>query len=496
MQHPTYPCTGAPASGHRAHFYEDESVLVEAIGGFLASGLLAGESILVVATPARCDSIRQQLTTRGFDTGGLDGRFTALDARETMARFMTGDLLDWERFRLAVGGELATSGKHVRVYGEMVDLLWADGKPQLAIELEEFWNQLARSHPFQLLCAYSMAHFLRQASGEWFRQVCDAHAGHELPQAQPTLDGVAVHDREVVSLQHRNRALEAEVRHRAELEEALRVALREQRRAEEERRAAHEALEKAEQQLRLAVEEQQRAAAGREALIAQLQAAVHFSEMFVGILGHDLRNPLMAITAAAGLISRRSSESLQLSRPLGRILTSADRMSRMIDQILDFTRLRLGKGFHLECRQADLGELLRAVVDELDTLDERGLVEVECVGDTTGCWDADRLSQLASNLVGNALQHRLPDSPVRIRIDGSSPERITFRVQNHGSVPPELLPALFEPFRDNGRKSAQSSGLGLGLFISRQIVEAHGGTIGVTSAEVPGTSFTVELPRG
>jgi signal transduction histidine kinase len=122
---------------------------------------------------------------------------------------------------------------------------------------------------------------------------------------------------------------------------------------------------------------------------------------------------------------------------------------------------------------------------------------VESVGDLEGQWDADRLSQMLSNLVGNACQHGDPGTPVRIGLDGTRPETIRIEIVNQGVIPKEYLPQIFEPMRSNERRARRdgSSGLGLGLYITREIARAHGGKISVESNASSGTRFIVELPR-
>jgi PAS domain S-box-containing protein len=226
-----------------------------------------------------------------------------------------------------------------------------------------------------------------------------------------------------------------------------------------------------------------------------LTRTVRFSEMFVGILGHDLRNPLSAIATAASLLGRRA-DSDKVAKPATRILNSAGRMARMIDQLLDFTRIRLGKGIPVEQRQTDLAEVCRLAVDELESTREIPPVRLTTTGDPIGLWDADRLLQLTSNLLSNALAHGSGPQPVAICVDGRDRNWVVLEVQNAGLVPPEVMPVLFEPFRSRANeKQARSGGLGLGLFISQQIALAHAGTIDVLSSETEGTRLRVRLPR-
>ena len=228
----------------------------------------------------------------------------------------------------------------------------------------------------------------------------------------------------------------------------------------------------------------------------QMERALRFSEMFVGILGHDLRNPLSAIMTAANLLEVRA-DSEKISKPVARILVSADRMERMITQLLDFTRIRLGRGIPLERKPLDLADACRAIIDEIGFV--RGCpVLLDCEGDTCGDWDKDRLGQLLANLIANACQHGTEGMPVSVSVDGTHPDLVVLQVSNKGAVADEVLPVLFEPLRicgDRAERRHGSSGLGLGLFISQQIVIGHGGTIRVDSTAERGTFFTVELPR-
>lgn len=233
----------------------------------------------------------------------------------------------------------------------------------------------------------------------------------------------------------------------------------------------------------------------RERLIADLERTVRVSEMFAGVLGHDLRNPLQTISMAAALLLRPSETSDSVSLA-SRILRSSDRMERMIDQLLDFTRMRMGMGIPLVLRAVDLADLAQNAIDEIVVGGEESDVELRLEGTTAGRWDRDRLLQLVSNLVANAIDHRTPGTQVRVRIDGSDADRVMFEIQNQGIIPPEILPTIFEPLQTTRRtRRDRASGLGLGLFITRQIARAHGGRIRVFSDVATGTLFVVELPR-
>ena len=241
--------------------------------------------------------------------------------------------------------------------------------------------------------------------------------------------------------------------------------------------------------------ERARAAAQRERLVEELERTVHFNELFAGILGHDLRNPLGAIVAAANLLLLHSEDSKSFAW-IRRILGSSERMTRMVDQLLDFTRVRIGGGLALSRHTCDLRELARQTVEEIELANPSWRFVFESNGDLTGHWHGDRLVQVFSNLISNAVQHGSPERPLVVRLDGTAPHQpVQIEIQNHGTIPDELLPVLFDPFRNTRHKRDGSRGLGLGLFITEQIVRAHGGEIAVRSSEQDGTTFRLRLPR-
>lgn len=222
---------------------------------------------------------------------------------------------------------------------------------------------------------------------------------------------------------------------------------------------------------------------------------IRLNELFIGVLAHDLRSPLAAILTATDLVRTRLPAADERNlRAIDRVVASGQRMSRMIEQLLDYTRLRVGQGMIIEAKLADLRTLLAQGVDELQQARPGAAVTLEQTGDLHGCWDVDRLGQVFSNLIGNAIQHGPPGGPVHVVSDGSHGEAIEVRVHNQGAIPPQLLPRVFEPLT-GGARGKDRSGLGLGLFITREIVAAHGGRISVTSTEHDGTTFTVTLPR-
>jgi PAS domain S-box-containing protein len=227
----------------------------------------------------------------------------------------------------------------------------------------------------------------------------------------------------------------------------------------------------------------------------ELQESVAFRERLMGILGHDLRSPLSAVTMAAALLLRRQDLVADALDHVRRIQRAARRMDEMIGTLLDFTRLRaLGK-LPISPVAADLGAIVRDAIDELGGAWPGRAIDVEVRGDARGEWDPARISQLTGNLVGNALAYGDPRAAVRVSVAGED-STLSLKVSNAGPpIPADLIPTLFEPFRRGISEDRSPGGLGLGLYIVQQIVIAHGGDIGVESTAETGTTFTVRLAR-
>jgi PAS domain S-box-containing protein len=224
--------------------------------------------------------------------------------------------------------------------------------------------------------------------------------------------------------------------------------------------------------------------------------AERYQTLMLGVLGHDLCNPINAIVLVA--------ESLARSAPLGdgdrdkvqRIVASARRMGHMVEDLLDITRLRTRAGLNLTLAPADLNRLCRQVADELRPAHPDRTLECHFAARGEGEWDATRLTQVVSNLVGNALRHGREGTPVRLTTRDAGDDAI-IEIHNEGEpIGPEARAFLFQPFwRPDTARATHPSGLGLGLFIAHQIVEEHGGELTFESSSDAGTTFRARLPR-
>lgn len=231
----------------------------------------------------------------------------------------------------------------------------------------------------------------------------------------------------------------------------------------------------------------------RDRLIEQLSNTVRLNELFVAVLGHDLRNPLGAVLTSAQMLLRQEHGE-ELRKPLARILNSGERMARMIEQVLDFTRARTAGGMPVDRGPCDLAAVCRQVVSEIEVAHAPCNIELSERGALHGIWDADRLAQVASNLLGNAVQHGEAGGPVLVILDGTAEDHVSIRVTNRGALPEGAAATLFDPFRGAEARHGKAKGLGLGLYITREIVRAHGGSLELEPG-TEDTTFVVTLPR-
>ena len=216
-------------------------------------------------------------------------------------------------------------------------------------------------------------------------------------------------------------------------------------------------------------------------------------EQLMGIASHDLKNPLSAVKQASSLLAKSPNLDERERRYVSHIRASAERMTNLIVQLLDLTRVRLGGGLPIVRQKVELSQLIESVVDELRLAYPDRVVEVKAARLEANV-DPDRFGQVLSNLIGNALKHSPDKSVVSVALEPNRPGETLLSVHNRGAViAPEAQALIFEPFVQLGDKALRD-GLGLGLHITREIVQAHGGTVSVSSTSDEGTRFLVHLP--
>lgn len=239
---------------------------------------------------------------------------------------------------------------------------------------------------------------------------------------------------------------------------------------------------------------------------ALTEAAVRYTteidrsrEIFLGILGHDLRNPLGAISGFAEL-QLQSKTPDRHGQLASQIIICAGRMSHMITDLIELTRVRLGAGILIKPTHTCMRRICANVIEEMKAIHPKRTFQLNCDDELPGEWDEPRMSQVLSNLVGNAVQHGDVKSPIVVTAKRDENGGVELSVYNEGTpIPPKMIPKLFDCLfqgsSDQRAADDNSTSLGLGLYIAKEIISAHGGTIEVQSSDGEGTTFAVRLPH-
>lgn len=228
--------------------------------------------------------------------------------------------------------------------------------------------------------------------------------------------------------------------------------------------------------------------------LAELTARSQYEQRLIGIVSHDLRTPFSAISVGTELLLDHELPP-ETRRVVARMARASERATRLIHDLLDFARARIGSTIPVNPTPTNLREIVEQVVDELSATAPGRTIRIGHEGDEIGSWDADRLAQVISNLVGNALQHGDTSAPIVVASQISATHAV-LTVENEGAGIAETeLAGLFEPYQRGSNRSDRRGSMGLGLYIAREVITAHGGTIEVESRPHAKTRFTVRLPR-
>jgi signal transduction histidine kinase len=234
-----------------------------------------------------------------------------------------------------------------------------------------------------------------------------------------------------------------------------------------------------------------------ESTAAYAEQVNHSRDIFLAILGHDLRAPLQAVSMSTEILMRKTNlEGDALTCAL-HIKRGTRHMAVMVGDLLELVRSRLGKSLPIEPAPMDLADTAREAIAQACAAQPQCDPRLSVEGDTQGVWDGRKLNQMLQNLIGNALQHGSNNSAVKLTLRGEA-DSVRLTVHNDGApIPPEALPTIFDPLVRSADEelNGPTTSLGLGLFIVREVVKAHQGTIDVSSNEADGTMFTVVLPR-
>lgn len=224
----------------------------------------------------------------------------------------------------------------------------------------------------------------------------------------------------------------------------------------------------------------------------------HSQNLFLAILGHDLRNPLNTTVVASRVLMEAPSIDPAHGEMAAKIHRSGQRMSKLVDDLIDYTRTHLGSSLPMAVKETDLAALANATADELRMVQPGRIISVEAQGAVLGHWDEGRMAQVFSNLIGNALQHSNTETPITVRV-AAREAQAHVSVHNFGEpIDPQSIGMIFDPLVRLGANPHQpgnpDTSLGIGLYIARAIVEAHGGAIAASSQADAGTTFYFTLP--
>lgn len=572
---------------HQVQFYDGDIFLLNQLSEFAGSALGSGDSAVVLATSEHLRQLDLRLAELGFDTDLLakTGRYTGLDASELLALIADGGWPDPARFVAEFSPILSSarlsskrSRPRVAVFGELVAILHAEGNTDAAIALEELWNELLKSEPVNLMCAYPIHEFPDERHGEALRKIFSAHS-HVFPaEAYTSLDDPDERLRAITELQQKAQALETEIELRKRVEHSLR--LREVELADflenalegiqqigadgrvqwanramlsmlgqpaEEfvgRHLADSFVDETEfdefwQRLMargdvydLSAElrhgdgsvrhvlihangswdgdyflfarcfirddtDRQRMSSALNQRNRELQDALAARDEFLSVAAHELKTPVTGLRGFAQLLLRdfnrhREISPQRLRTALEMIDLETARLSRLVTRLLDTSDARTGQLF-VDRREIDMVALIRRAIARQSQL---YIHEFAFEGpDALVAWvDPDRIEQVVSNLLENAVRFSPSGGTITVKIDRSECGVIRIAVTDHGvGIPREHRANLFDLYRQ-AEAHRHLSGMGIGLFLANEIVALHGGRIDVEDPDEGGARFVVLLP--
>jgi len=452
---------------HFVQFYEKDEFILGSISQFLAAGFERGEAAVVAATRSHLEGLHPLLSTRGFNVSRLtdSGQYLTLDAEETVAQLLVDGRISETRFNDLMAGKLQrlTAGeRQVRVFGELVAILCAAGNLEAALHVERLWNNLQKSHPFSLFCAYPLGQFEGRELHEAFADVCATHS-RIIPAESFTTLTDEEQTRAIAILQQKAQALETEVSERAKAEENLRAVLLREQLARTEAETAN-----------------------------------RMKDEFLATVSHELRTPLNAIIGWLHMLRHGHLDDDTKLRALETIERNAKSQAQLVEDILDVSRMISGK-LRLKMGVVDTASVINAAIDAVQLAANSKGIELQVTLDPSArhvLGDANRLQQVVWNLLSNAIKFTPSGGRVTVQLERVR-SHMQIKVSDTGQgISQHFLPYVFERFcQADGGSTRRHGGLGLGLALVRHLVELHGGSVRATSeGDGKGAIFIIELP--
>jgi signal transduction histidine kinase len=441
---------------HFVQFCETDEFLITSVGKFISAGLMQGDTCIVPATQAHRDGFDEHLKAQGLavSVARARGKYISLDAASTLSQIMVDGSIDQTCFYAVIGEiiQQAVKGGHsVRVFGELVALLWVEGNRAGAIHLEELWNELSRRYAFSLYCAYPMEGFDGEAYESEFAEICRQHARVIPGESYITLTNSDERLRAISLLQQKSNSLETEVVKRKQVEAAL----------------------------------------------LESEARFRFlAESFISTTSHELKTPVTSLKGFAHILQNRlkkrgDEESLRFLASMNKQL---NRLTRLINDLQDITRVQQGR-LEYDEELFSLDALVRENVENLQvgTSTHRLLFEESQAAQVYG--DKDRIGQVLTNLITNAVKYSPEADRVIIRLFNDGDNAVV-SVQDFGiGIAAKHQGRIFERFYQVADPEEKTyPGLGIGLYLSSEIIKRHRGCIQVESENGVGSTFSFSLP--
>jgi signal transduction histidine kinase/ActR/RegA family two-component response regulator len=388
-----------------------------------------------------------------------------LNAEETLAHLLVDGCISETRFNDLIKGkleELTAQGRRVRVFGELVALLSAEGNHEEALHLEGLWDILQKSLSFPLFCAYPLRHFAGRELNERFADVCGTHS-QIIPSESFTTLPVEDQTSAIAILQQKAQALEVEVSERVKAEENLRAVLLREQLAR-----------------------------------AEAETANRMKDEFLATVSHELRTPLNAIIGWLHMLRRGQLDDETKVRALETIERNAKSQAQLVEDLLDVSRMISGK-LRLQMGVVDTASVVNAAIDAVQLAANSKGIELQVTLDPSArhvLGDASRLQQIVWNLLSNAIKFTPSGGRVTVQLERAQ-SHMQIKVSDTGQgISEKFLPYVFERFcQADGGSTRRHGGLGLGLALVRHLVELHGGYVrAMSEGDGKGATFIIELP--
>jgi len=545
------------ASEHFVHFYEADTSLLDSLSNFISIGLGVGDVCVVLATQAHRENLEERLKANGLDlvAAGSQGTYISLDAVQTLSKIMVNGMPEPERFDRVIGTLLAQavqSHRHIRIFGELVALLWAEGNHAAAIQLEDLWNDLGKLYAFSLYCGYPMHGFSTEAYNAEFTQICNQHT-HVIPaESYTALTNPYERLRAITLLQQRANSLEEEHSRLAAIVESsndaivgktLNGIITSWNKAAESLfgYSAEEAIGKpitmiipaelhqeevgiiGKLRRGIRIEHFETVRKRKDGRLVQVSLSIspikdgtgkivgaakiarditerkeleQRKDEFISMASHELKTPVTALKGFTQLLQRRLKrmEDAEAIHFLTRMDSQIDKLTQLISDLLDISRMQTGE-LEYRMEQFDLSVLTSEVVENVQGTTQTHQLILQKTVQAYVFGDRDRIGQVLINLLTNAIKYSPGGEKVivQIALDGTN---ALVSIQDFGiGIDEAYHEKIFERFYQVSEPFEKTfPGLGIGLYICCEIIKRHSGRLWVQSRKGEGSTFIFCLP--